>query len=178
VPLTSRMLRFLNKYLYMTLNIHHNFLSPLSFQFGVGKLDVFNQLVTAVNLPGWSVGSVPVGTPFVVMPVPGDHAKFDSMRVNFNVDELFKSYMEIYTWMIQIGKPDRFEQRPTDMREVYSDGFINILDSAKNAIFQAKVIDMFPVSLGQLQFDSQSLDNNPITSTVEFTYRKFVVEEI
>ena len=160
-----------------TQDIHINFLSPLSFKFSIAKLDTFNKVIQSVAIPGFNVGNLKIPTPFIARPLPGDQLRFDLINTTFNVDEDFKSYMEIYNWSIEIGKPDRFSER-VEMNVAYSDATLTILSSAKNPIFRIKYVNLFPVAVGPLQFDYSLTDNNPIVCAVSFIAEKFTIETL
>jgi len=154
---------------------HFNFLTGLWFEMSIAKLDVFNQAIQAVNLPGFSIGNTILDNPFIKIPIAGDHMVFDNLVVQFAIDEEFKAYREIYDWAIQIGKPDELTQRPIDNKEVYSDGSIILFSSSKNAEMKIKIFDMIPIRVESLKLDYKDTDTNIITSTVTFSFRKYEI---
>lgn len=156
---------------------HLNFLGPSAYRLQIDKLKIFNHCITAVNLPWLQVGKTDMPNPFIKIPVPGTHWTFGVMDVNFNVDEELISYRELYTWAIEIGKPDNFPQRQ-EMNIARSDGSLTILTSAKNPFLRFKIYDIILTGIGQMQFDSAVVDNNPVTCTASFAFRKFEPELI
>lgn len=164
-----------------------NFLSPLGFTFSIKKTPGVNYFVQSVNLPSVSLGSIDLETPFVKIPYPGDHIAYDPLTLTFRVDEDMRNYAEIYNWILATGFPDAFEQYQS-MSEVakfrgtanrmsgegqYSDASLIILNSVKAPIIEFKFHDLFPVSLGEIQFDTRDTDVNYVEASVTFAYRKF-----
>ena len=59
------------------------FLSPLGFDFRIRKLPTVNYFVQSVNLPGVQLGEAQIPTPFITVPIPGDHMSFGDLIVTF-----------------------------------------------------------------------------------------------
>lgn len=156
---------------------HINFLSPLAYRLQIDKLKVFNHCITAVSLPWMQIGNTRQPTPMISIPVPGTHLNFGPMEVTFNVDEQLSSFIELFEWSLEIGKPDNFPQRQ-EMEIARSDGSITVLTSAKRPFLRFKLLDIIPTAIGELRFNSAENDNNPVTCTATFAIRKYVPEII
>lgn len=157
-----------------------SFLSPLGFKFTIKKTPHINYFVQAASLPSITLNRTDVPTPFIKIPVPGDHLDFGEFTLSYKVDEDLKNYLEIYNWMIALGFPDNFDQYriPNSVdrmtgQGLISDGTLTILSSAMNPVHQVTFLDMFPTSISELEFTTTDSDINYLTSTVSFAYRKF-----
>ena len=64
-----------------------NNLSPVGYRFSIENLPNTNWFITAVNIPGISLGEVNQPTPFMQTQVPGNDLVFDPLNVTFLVDE-------------------------------------------------------------------------------------------
>jgi hypothetical protein len=171
--------------------INKSFLSPLGFKFTIKKTPHVNYFVQAASLPSLSLGRYDVNTPFVKIPMPGDHLDFGEFTVTYKVDEDLKNYLEIYNWMVALGFPDNFEQyRVADISRkgsnsgsidrmtglgLISDATLTILSSAMNPLHNVVFENMFPTSLAELEFTTTDSDINYLTSTVTFAYQKFSI---
>lgn len=159
--------------------VNTNFLSPLGFKFQIKKAPHVNFFVQSVSLPSIQVGEAAVPTPFIRMPFAGDHMTFGDLTVTFKVDESMVSYLEIYNWMVGIGKPDNYEQyrqlvsNPEPGTGVYSDLNLTILSSSMRALHEVNFKDAFPVGLTELVFDSRMQDVDYLEATVTFRFTKF-----
>lgn len=157
-----------------------NFLSPLGFRFQIKKTPHVNYFVQAVNLPSMALGFTSIPSPFIKIPVPGDHLQFGDLDITFKVDEDMKNYLEIYNWMLGIGKPNDYQQYAALKNQdqgsgegILSDLTLTVLSSAMNPIYEITFVDAYPTSLSGLQFTSELADVEYLQSTVSFQYRIF-----
>jgi hypothetical protein len=157
-----------------------NFLSPLGFRFQIKKTPHVNYFVQEVNLPAMALGVTSIPSPFIKIPVPGDHLQFGDLDITFRVDEDMKNYLEIYNWMIAIGKPNDFDQYAAIYNKdqgagegIYSDLTLTVLSSAMNPTYEITFVDAYPTSISGLQFSSEMSDIEYLRSTVSFQYRIF-----
>lgn len=171
-----------------------SFLSPLGFKFTIKKTPHINYFVQSVSLPSITLNRTEIPTPFVKIPLAGDHLDFGELTVTYKVDESLKNYLEIYNWLIAIGFPDSFDQfksidnvrqsrntgivSPLSGQGIYSDVTLTILSSAMNPIHNITYYNAFPTSLSELEFVTTDSDINYLTSTVSFSYQKFTVETL
>ena len=95
------------------------------------------------------------------------------------------NYLEIYSWLREVGFPDNFAQYGsiagqsiTSGEGVYSDITLIILSSAMNPNIEFTFFDCFPVDLSELTFDSTSADVDYLTATVTFANRRFDVKAL
>jgi hypothetical protein len=169
-----------------------NSLSAFGFKFSIKKTPNVNWFIQSATIPSISLAKTQVTTPFVTFPVGGDHLIFDDLQITFRVDEDLANYKEIYNWMIGIGFPDNFDQFKNLAQKVpgkyntgnsgfvegtniYSDASLIILSSSMNPIFEINFVDLFPISLSELKFDSQLSSVQYLEATTSFTYRSFTI---
>lgn len=162
-----------------------NFLSPLGFKFSIKRAPHVNYFVQSVSLPSVSVGEFSFPTPFVKMPIAGDHLTFTPLDLTFKVDEDLQGYLEIFNWIQAIGFPDNFDQHklltevlPGDGNGVYSDLSLTVLSSAMNPIHEVVFKDAYPSSLSSLVFDTKMQDVDYLEATVTFAYRSYTINSL
>lgn len=148
-----------------------NFLSPLGFKFTIKKTPNVNFFIQSVNLPSVTVGSTAIPSPFIRIPVTGDHLQFGDLTLTFKVDEDMANYIEIFNWIKAIGKPDSYTQY--DPAQQYSDATLTVLSSNYRVKQEIQFFDIFPVDLGGLTFMSTSGDVDYIETIVTFRFRNF-----
>ena len=61
---------------------------------------------------------------------------------------------------------------------MYSDGTITILSNKNNPIVEVRFSDMYPVSLGALEFNQQATDVEYITVQADFTYKLYEIHAL
>ena len=162
-----------------------NFLSPLNFKFRIKKAPGINFFIQKVTVPRMQLPDVPVSNPFVNIPKPGDHITFDRLSITFKVDEDLQNYMELYTWITQMGKPESYDQyatikaqSPVSGMGIYSDIELEVLTSKRRANYAVVFQDAFPIDLGEMTFDTTMEDVNYVTADATFKYRQYVIEKI
>lgn len=166
-----------------------NYLSPLGFKFSVNRISSFTYFVQTINIPDLIFGNIGIITPFVKLPIPGDQLQFGELSVSFKVDEDMRAYTDIYDWMIGLGYPDTFDQYKAvapvgspaanpNTKGNYSDATLTILSSASNPIVNVLFYDIFPVSIGGLQFDSRMSTVDHLEASVTFAYKRFEVQRL
>lgn len=171
-----------------------NFLSPLGYKFSIKKTPTMNWFVQSVVLPSITLNRTVIPTPFIQLPIPGDHIEFSDLQITFRVDENMDNYIELYNWIQGTGFPDNFDQYknlapiqrgpitgnadPITGDSVYSDATLLILSSNMNPLTEITFIDLFPVNLSSITFDSRLTDVNYVEATVTFTHRKFNIKQL
>lgn len=163
-----------------------NFLDKCRFYFAVDKLPNTNYFVQSANLPGLSMTSISVPTPYSDYPVEGDKVEFEEFRMTFKADENLKNWSELYDWMIGLARVDDFEKRKLleastlipGKKGLYSNALLLILDSNYQPILKASFDGIFPIKLGNIDFDSRGNDFVETDVDVSFAYRRFYLERI
>lgn len=164
-----------------------NPLTPNGFMFNVTKLPEVDFFCQQINLPGITLGAPEFGTPFSMAPIPGETLTYDTLNIQFLVDEGMQNYKSIYNWIIALGFPKDYNQytnftnqdtinRFSELATNYSDGVLQILGSSNNPIQAIQFRDMFPVGLESLTFASTNTDVQYLVgnATFKFGYYEFV----
>lgn len=178
---------------------NRNFQSPLNFTFHIDRLPDFNFFIQKINVPSLNLptaGNVG-GTPFSKVHYPGDHIDFGEISVDFKIDEEMSTWFSVYSWMRGLAFPEKFEQyknftvfdeitgidnkpngyvNPTN--PLYGQGTLFINSSQNNPLFKINYINVHPVSLSELLFDTRETDVMYVTCTASFKYDYFTVEKI
>lgn len=160
---------------------NRNFLSPLGFKFVLAKAPAIEYFIQTVNIPSIGLGTAEVPTPFVKLPLAGDHLDFGELSLSYKIDEDMKNYLEIYNWIKGLGFPDNFDQYRNisnlpSRDGIYSDATLIILTSSKNANIFIKFKNIFPTSLDAVQFDTTQTDVEYVSTSVTFKYQSFDIE--
>lgn len=158
-----------------------NFLSPLGFRFDIYKTPGVNYFVQAASIPSISMGRIEQGTPFSRFKVHGDKIDFADLNITFRVDEELRNYYEIYNWIIETGKPENFQQYSNIAGQqqglgIYSDATLTILSSSKNPILNVNFKNVLPVSISEVNFNTQLNDVDYIDVIATFAYDRYTIE--
>ena len=178
-----------------------DYASPTQFKFQISKLPKVEYFCTQVNLPSLTISETSQPTPFVDLPLPGTKLTYGTLTMTFLVDENLENFQEIHGWLRGLGFPedyleygnlakagaDRFpggsdavSTEPGKVRygqtrqgAVFSDATLIVLTSKNNPIVECRFRDLYPTSIGELQYDQQATDVQYLTTTVSFNYSKY-----
>jgi hypothetical protein len=163
-----------------------NPLSPNGFLFSIQKLPKLNFFAQEINLPGLTLGAPEFGNPFAIQPIPGETLTYDSLNVRFLIDEDMENYRSLYNWIVALGFPENYTQyvnfKNEDTRGItselaknYSDATMQVLGSNNVAVQTIQFIDLFPISITSLIFQSTNTDVQYLVgdATFRFGYYKF-----
>ncbi len=104
--------------------------------------------------------------------------------VRFLVDENLENYVTVHNWLTGLGfpeTPDEFKSQTTDddgmrdMKEQFSDGSMQILNSNYRTTATIKFRDLFPTGLTSLEFDATETDINYFTAEATFKYTLYTI---
>ena len=179
-----------------------DYASPTQFKFGIHQLPKVEFFTITANLPGISMDTITVATPFKDIPTVGDKLTYENLSITFQVDEYLENYITLHNWMKGIGFPsDRSQFRtfrditsntpasgktpPTDMvgkaipdKALYSDANLMILSNKNNPIVEVDFQNIFPISLGALDFTQAVTDVEYMTATAEFAYQIYEIKTL
>jgi hypothetical protein len=179
-----------------------DYASPTQFRFGVHQLPKVEFFTVSANLPGIAGGVVTQATPFKDIPTMGDKLTYENLSISFIVDEYLENYISLHNWMIGIGFPEKRDQfrtfrdvtsntpaaggtptvdrigKATADRSMYSDAFLQILSNKNNPIVEVNFENVFPISLGALDFSQNATDVEYMIATAEFAYQIYEIKTL
>jgi hypothetical protein len=161
-----------------------NPLSPNGFMFSIQKLPEVSFFCQQVNLPDLTLGTPEVATPFSTMVMAGDILTFGTLNIQFLVDDQMTNYKVIHNWLIGLGFPESYDQyinfqtedsRPmiSELSKNFSDATLSVLGPNNLAVQTINFIDVVPVSLDSMMFQSTSDDVQYIAGNATFRYNYY-----
>ena len=165
-----------------------NFLNPTGFKFILNRAPKVVFFSNQASIPGLSLGVAEQPTYLKDIPQPGDKLEFRDLTIRFLVDEDLENYLEIQHWLRGLGFPDSLKEiydwqksnpnAPDGVLNYTSDGTLNVLSSSNTPNFKVKFLDMFPVSLSDLDFDATDSDVDYLTANVTFKYTIYNITDL
>jgi len=165
-----------------------NFLNPTGFKFILNRAPKVVFFSNQANIPGLTLGTAEQPSYLTDIPVPGDKIQFQDLNLRFLVDEDLENYLEIQHWLRGLGFPDSLKEiydwqrsnpnAPSGPLNYTSDGTMNVLTSSNTPNFKVKFLDMFPVSLSDLDFDATDSDIDYLTANVTFKYTIYNITDL
>ena len=165
-----------------------NFLNPTGFKFILNRAPKVTFFSNQANIPGLNLGTAEQATYLTDIPVPGDKLQFQDLNLRFLVDEDLENYLEIQHWLRGLGFPDSLKEiyewqssnpnTPRGESNYTCAGTLNVLSSSNPPNFKIKFLDMFPVSLSDLDFDATDSDIDYLTANVTFKYTIYNITDL
>lgn len=156
-----------------------SFLSPVEFQFVIDRMPTVQYYIQSVNIPAISSGYTEQITPFKNTYRHGDKLTYDDLYMTVAVDENLSSYLETWSWLKALTKPEEFQQYANILGStdgLYSDATLIILNNFKNPNISIKFADLFPTTVGAITLSTTSSDVPVPTVDLTFKYNKYSVE--
>ena len=181
-----------------------DYASPTQFKFGINQLPKVEFFTVTVNIPGISLGETVFPTPYKDIPLMGDKLTYENMSITFIVDEYLENYISLHEWLTAIGFPkDRKQfkdfrantsnvavttkgtsqdigdvQPSTPANALFSDAYVMILSNKNNPIIEVVFQDIYPTSLGALEYTQSATDVEYMTATADFAYKIYEINTL
>ena len=178
-----------------------DYASPTQFKFSINQLPKVEFFTTTANIPDLTLSDVVIPTPFKPIPVLGQNLTYGNLNITFIVDQFLENYRELHECLTGIGFPKDRKQfkdfrsntsntgaaSPTPVQDVgkvgksvsdramFSDATLTVLSNKNNPIVEVRFADMYPVSLGALEFSQQATDVEYMTVQADFTYQIYEI---
>ena len=182
-----------------------DYASPIQFRFKCTKLPLVEFFVQSANIPGINLGSATQTNPLYDIPLPGDKITYSALDMSFLVDENLNNYKEIHDWILGLGFPSNNQQfqdlqsagsdrfpgssrstaatgtstpQPLNEGGIYSDAILTVLNSKNIAKTEIRFQNVYPTSLGGLNYDVRQTDVDYLSASVSFNYMNYDIVQI
>ena len=173
--------------------------SPTQFKFSINQLPKVEFFTVAANIPGISLPAATYNTPFKNIPTIGEKPEYEDLTITFIVDEFLENYISIHEWVTGTGFPKSRTQfsnfrsatsnSPTDAKSVsvdkvgsatpdkgmYGDATLTVLSNKNNPLVEVRFQDVFPTSLGGLDYTQTATDVEYLNVQVTFQYKIYEI---
>ena len=109
--------------------------------------------------------------------VPGTN---DTFNITFMLDEKMQSWIDLHNWFRAIASPVSTAERnllnniqnaqTATKLPAYSDATLTILSNLNNPLLRLNMINMFPISLSDVQFSTQNSADDIMTADASFIF--------
>jgi hypothetical protein len=127
------------------------------------------------NLPGVSLGQAIQETPNLDLFHSGTKISYNTFDVTFLVNEDLSAWTTIYNWMKDLSS---VEASYAKRKEGKKQAVLTVMSNQNNPKLRVKLMDLFPLSLSDLEFDTTLSAEEHITATVSFRYDWFELEQV
>lgn len=157
-----------------------NTLSGSHFEFILKDFPNLNFTVQNVNLPGVYGQLISNPTPVGTYNSPGDRLEYETLLVDFIVDESLNNWREIYNWLRALSPTHLFSDsnqyaQLKELRQgpLVSPGTLYILTNSLHINVKVDFKNMFPISLSGVDFSTQDATDRKLHAKVQFAYDYF-----
>ena len=163
---------------------NRNFLAPVGFKFDLAKFPKASFFSNSARIPEIVLGTIIQPGYLKDIDIPGEKLTYGDLSLRFLVDENLENYVTVHNWLTGLGfpeTPDEFKSQTTDddgmrdMKEQFSDGSMQILNSNYRTTATIKFRDLFPTGLTSLEFDATETDINYFTAEATFKYTLYTI---
>jgi hypothetical protein len=169
---------------------NRDILQSTKFKLNLSRLPGVTYFCQTVNLPGCSLTEVIRNTPFIDLYSPGEKLIYDTLNVTFLVNEDLSDWEQLHDWIRGMTFPHDFKEyadlakqaadtalrvRNTRSPPQFTDASVTVFTNKNNPQIRLLFKDLFPTSLGGVQFSSLDSAENIITcdATFRFSYYNF-----
>jgi hypothetical protein len=154
-----------------------NLLQPTKYLLNFKRIETVQYFCQSVNVPSIKLGEVTRVTPFLDMYSPGTKLDYSLLDIEFVVDEELETWKNLYNWFTTIADPDGYEKRryreELQRSEHFSDATLTVLSNLNNPVLRINFRNLFPVSMGDINFDTRLSADNLITVSASFRYESY-----
>ena len=141
-------------------------------------------------LPGGRLDPVIQAMPFKSRPAAGHKLSYETLHVDFLVEEDMRSWEEIHDWLKDLGTETGYQDYKNlerlnavsnaalTYRGAYSDAMLTVLSTQNNPRIRFHFFDVFPIYLGDIEFNTQQSAEDIITCQGEFGFHYYELERI
>lgn len=125
----------------------------------------FQPMIQSINIPGVNSGVLNLGTSIRQLPYPGDSLEYDELTAEFVVREDLRDWETIFNWLNDIRDP-----RNSKIEFIFSDASLVLLTNKNNPNLIIELENIFPITLGPVQMNTNTDDSEVLTCQVSFKF--------
>lgn len=152
-----------------------NSLQYNQFRFVLNRMPETIYFCQGVKFPGIQSQPITQPAPFAT-PIKRTPTKlaYEDLQIDFIVSEDFKNWLEINNWLT-LNLPNRDFKSKIEEKDRYSDGALIMLNSASRGFLEVSFTNMFPITLGGVEFTSTVTDAKPVISLATFGFTGYTI---
>ena len=157
-----------------------NYLQASKFILVFDRTPTTQYFCQSANIPGLSIGQAIVNTPLMDYWAAGNKITYNQFNISFTVDETLTGWRNIHDWFRAIASPKSLEERSVHQQlqnnyksqrlQSYSDATLTVLSALNNPVVRLRLINTFPISLSDIDFDTKLSADDVITAEASFMF--------
>ena len=127
----------------------------------------------SANLPGVSLPEIVQSTPLSAIYHPGDVPEYETLNIDFLVDEDMYNWLEMYSWITNLGF-DKDLVQFNDATRDHGDGGLSsatllIETNKRNPNLSVQFDCLFPINLSEITFTVEEPEQRYASASFRFT---------
>ena len=152
-----------------------NLLQPTKYILTFPEVPDMIYFCQKANIPGISLGQALQETPNLDLFHSGTKLSYNTFDISFLVNEDLSAWTTIYNWMKDLSS---VEASYAKRKEGRKQAVLTVMSNQNNPKLRVKLMNLFPLSLSDLEFDTTLSAEEHITATVSFRYDWFELEQV
>ena len=159
--------------------IINNYLSPTNFTISIEKLPNLEFFTQKLNIPDITSTPQELQSPLTTLYDYGSRIVYGELTTTMIIDENMNNYKEILNWIEGYAAPENSKQNALREKIGFeSDLIATITNSHKNPNIRFTFKNCFPTSLGGVSLDVNVTDVAYATTSVNWRYDTFSMEQL
>ena len=150
-----------------------NLLQPTKFLMTFPEITDTTYFCQKVNIPGVELDSPIHVTPNLDLYVSGTKITYNTFDMDFMVNEDISSWLVLYKWMVDLSSVENSYNMRKNKQST-----LTIMSNLNNPKLRVNFINIFPVSISGINFDTTLSAEDHIIGTASFRYDYFTIEKI
>ena len=146
-----------------------NYLQPTKFLLTFPEIADTIFFCQKVNIPGISVSESLRQVPNVDLYTPGTRISYNTLDVEFSVNEDLSAWRVIYDWMKTNTLDNKFKYKNVDAT-------LTVLSNLNNPKMRVRYSNVFPISLGDVEFDTRLSADTHVSANATFRFDFYDIE--
>lgn len=147
-----------------------------NFKVAFAEIPTLQFHVKAADIPGLSLPSAKVTTPYADVNVPGNKLEYDDLGFEFLINEDLSNWTAIHNWMRGLASVESIGDS-TDLldsllgeNEKSTDISVIALNNSGKEVLEYTFINATPNFLSQVNFRNDAIESENLTANCTFTY--------
>jgi hypothetical protein len=142
----------------------------------INRLPLISYFCTKAPIPAIEMSTIVEPNPNQNFSSPSDKIMFSPLVIEFKLDEDLSNYIELYRWLVGMSVYPIGDIPVLLDSERFSDATLFTFTNFKKKNRIVKFVDLYPLALSQVDFDTQQTSVEYITMSASFGYRHFTIE--
>lgn len=150
-----------------------NLLQPTKFLMTFPEVTDTTYFCQKVNIPGVELDSPIHVTPNLDLYVSGTKITYGTFDMDFLVNEDISAWLILYKWMTDLSSVENSYTMRKNKQST-----LTIMSNLNNPKLRVNFINIFPVSIGGINFDTTLSAEDHIIGNASFRYDYFTIEKL